>query len=96
VEPSPLLLRPFIGLSYQPLMIDGDDCGAIDGMNEWKHAPVPLYSPQVPHDFTQVRTRIAAMGSRRLTNRLSYGTAVSPLYRRQPVTERRNLRALPL
>jgi hypothetical protein len=34
VEPDPLLLRPFIGLLYQPWMIDGDDCGAIGGMNE--------------------------------------------------------------
>jgi hypothetical protein len=34
VEPSPLLLRPFIGLLYQPwMMTDGDDCGAISGMN---------------------------------------------------------------
>jgi hypothetical protein len=32
VEPSPLLLRPFIGLFYQPLVIDGDDGGAISGM----------------------------------------------------------------
>jgi hypothetical protein len=35
VEPSPLLLRPFIDLLYQPWMIDGDDCGEISGMNEW-------------------------------------------------------------
>jgi hypothetical protein len=34
VEPSPLLLRPFTGLLYQPWMTDGDDCGAISGMNE--------------------------------------------------------------
>jgi hypothetical protein len=33
VEPSSLLLRSFIGLLYQPWMIDGDDCGAISGMN---------------------------------------------------------------
>jgi hypothetical protein len=35
VEPSPLLLRPFIGLLYQPWMIHDDDCGAIGEMNEW-------------------------------------------------------------
>jgi hypothetical protein len=35
VEPSPLLLRPFIGLLYQSWMIDGDDCLAIGWMNEW-------------------------------------------------------------
>jgi hypothetical protein len=33
VERGPLLLRSFIGLLYQPWMIDGD-CGAISGMNE--------------------------------------------------------------
>jgi hypothetical protein len=38
VEPSPLTLRPFIGLLYQTWMTDGDDCGAISGMKErqWK------------------------------------------------------------
>jgi hypothetical protein len=32
VEPSPYY---FCG-DYQPWMIDGDDCGAISGMNEWQ------------------------------------------------------------
>jgi hypothetical protein len=32
-------LRPFIGLSYQPWIIDGDDCAAIGGMNEWQKKP---------------------------------------------------------
>jgi hypothetical protein len=36
VEPSPMLLRSFIGLLYQPWTLDGDDCGAIGGMNECK------------------------------------------------------------
>jgi hypothetical protein len=35
VEPSPLLLRPFIGPLYQPWMTDGDDCGAIGEINEY-------------------------------------------------------------
>jgi hypothetical protein len=26
-------VEPFIGLLYQPWMVDGDDCGAISGMN---------------------------------------------------------------
>jgi hypothetical protein len=39
MELSPLLRRPFIGLLYQPWMIDGDDCGAISGMNEWQGKP---------------------------------------------------------
>jgi hypothetical protein len=37
VEPSPLLLRPFNGLLYQPWIIDDDDddFGAVSEMNEW-------------------------------------------------------------
>jgi hypothetical protein len=35
VESSPLLLMPFIGLSYQPWTMKSDDCGAISGMNDW-------------------------------------------------------------
>jgi hypothetical protein len=34
VKRSPLLQKSLIGLLYQPWMIDGDDCGAIRGMNE--------------------------------------------------------------
>jgi hypothetical protein len=40
VEPSPLLLRPFVGLFYQTWAIDGDDCGAIGGMNECRESEV--------------------------------------------------------
>jgi hypothetical protein len=29
VEPSPLVLMPFIGPFYQPWIIDGDNCGAM-------------------------------------------------------------------
>jgi hypothetical protein len=40
VEPSPLLLQPFVALLYQPWMIDGgDDCGTISYMNEWQGKP---------------------------------------------------------
>jgi hypothetical protein len=39
VEPSPLLLQPFIGLLYRPWMIDSVDCGAISGMNGWQGKP---------------------------------------------------------
>jgi hypothetical protein len=39
VEPSPLLLWPFVGMLYQTWMIDGDDCGAVSGMNEWQGKP---------------------------------------------------------
>jgi hypothetical protein len=30
------LPRLFIGLLYKPWMIDGDDCAASNGMNEWQ------------------------------------------------------------
>jgi hypothetical protein len=36
VELSPLLVKPLISLFYQPRIIDGDDCGAVCGMNEWQ------------------------------------------------------------
>jgi hypothetical protein len=39
VAPSPLLMRTFIGPLYQPWMIDGDDCGAVGGMNDWQGKP---------------------------------------------------------
>jgi hypothetical protein len=69
-----LALQPLFGLLYQSLMIN-DDCGAIGGM--WikrvnrsirrKPATMPLCPPQNPHELTRVRTRIAEVGSRRLT-----------------------------
>jgi hypothetical protein len=31
---EPITLQPYIGLLYQPWMIDGDDCSEIGGMNE--------------------------------------------------------------
>jgi hypothetical protein len=36
MEPSLLLLRPFIGLLYQLWVTDGDNCGATGVMNEWQ------------------------------------------------------------
>jgi hypothetical protein len=36
VEPSALLLLLFVGLLCQLSMIDGDDCGAVGGMNDWQ------------------------------------------------------------
>jgi hypothetical protein len=69
VEISPLLLRQFNGLLYQPCVRDGDDCGAISGMNEWQGKPAAvLFSlSQNPHDLNRARTRAAALGSRRIT-----------------------------
>jgi hypothetical protein len=45
VEPSPLLLRPFIGPFYQPWIIDDDDCGPISAMNQWQGNRRALMKP---------------------------------------------------
>jgi hypothetical protein len=63
------------GLLYQPQMIDDGDCGVIGGIKigrgnritRRKPAPVPLCSPQIPHDLIRARTRTAAVGSQQLT-----------------------------
>jgi hypothetical protein len=56
VEPSPLVLRPIIGLLYRPWMIDDDDddCGAVCGMNDWQGNQKYLEKP----------CQAAAVGSR--------------------------------
>jgi hypothetical protein len=54
VEPSPLLLRPFIGLLHQPWMVDADDYGAIGGMNEWQGKP--MYSEETFPSAAQTTT----------------------------------------
>jgi hypothetical protein len=70
-----LVRRPLIGLLYQRRIIDYDDeCGPVGGMRigrghrrtRRKPAPTPLCPPQIPHDLTWVRTRAAAVESRRL------------------------------
>jgi hypothetical protein len=81
--PSPLLLASFIGLLYQPWMIDADDCGAISGVSEWqrkpkysekKTCPVPLCPPQIPHDLTPVSSS-GRPGREPTNNRLRYSRA---------------------
>jgi hypothetical protein len=75
VRMSSLGTAATIGLLYQPHMIYDGDCGAIDGMQigrgnrsiRRKPAPVPLCPPQILHDQTRARTRVAAVGNQRLT-----------------------------
>jgi hypothetical protein len=65
------------GLLYQPRMMGDGHCGEkkIGGIKigrgnrstRRKRSPVPLCPPQIPHDYTQVWTRAAAVGSQRLT-----------------------------
>jgi hypothetical protein len=71
-----LVRRSLIGLLYQPRVIDDDECGALGGMRidrrnrrtrrKTSPARVPLFPPQIPHELTWARTRVAAVGSRRL------------------------------
>jgi hypothetical protein len=56
-------------------MIDGGDCGAIGGMKidrgnrstRTEPAPLPLCSPQIPHDQIRAQTQAATVGSQQLT-----------------------------
>jgi hypothetical protein len=75
VEPSPLVLRSFIGLLYQPWMIVGDDCGVINEMNKWHGKPeyskkaclsAALAAAVPTYDLILARTRAAAVEIRRL------------------------------
>jgi hypothetical protein len=75
VRLSQLRTATTTGLLYQPQMIDDGDCGAICGMKitrgnrstRRKSSPASLYPPQIPHDQTRARTRVAEVGSQRLT-----------------------------
>jgi hypothetical protein len=67
-----------------PAPDDDDECGAVGGMRtgrgnrstQRRPAPVPLRTPQIPHDLTWARTRDRPGGNPG-TNRLSYGMANS-------------------
>jgi hypothetical protein len=71
---SPLGSAATIGPMYQPQIDDGD-CEAIGGLKigrgnrstRREPAPVPLRPPQAPHDQTRAGTRVAAVGSQRVT-----------------------------
>jgi hypothetical protein len=61
-----LIRRPLVDLLYQPRMMD-DECGAVGGVlgkgsrsTRRKPAPMPLCQPQILHDITRARTRVAA------------------------------------
>jgi hypothetical protein len=76
VRLSPLGTAPTTGLLYQPQMIVDCNCGAISGMKigrgsrstRRKPAPAQFCPPQIPHDQTWARTRVAAVESQRLTS----------------------------
>jgi hypothetical protein len=75
VRLSPLGTAATIGLLYQLRLIHEGDCGAIGGIKigggnrstRRKPDPVPLCSPQIPHNLTRAGTRAAAAGSQRIT-----------------------------
>jgi hypothetical protein len=66
-----------------PAPVDDDECTAVGGMRidrgnrstRSKPVPVPLCTPQIPHNVTCARTRAAAVGSRRQPPQLRYGLA---------------------
>jgi hypothetical protein len=72
------------GLLYKPQMIDEDDFGTTGGMKigrgnqstRRKPAPAPLCPLQIPHGQTRARTPDHC-GGKPVTNRLSYGAAIS-------------------
>jgi hypothetical protein len=59
------------GLLCQPrVIVKQMECrlaGETNRSSRRKPAPAPLCPPQIPHDYTRVRTRAAAVGSHRLT-----------------------------
>jgi hypothetical protein len=75
VRLSPLGIAATTSLLYQSQMINDGDCGAIGGMKigrenrstRRKPTPVPLCSPQIPHDVIRARTQAAAVGNQRLS-----------------------------
>jgi hypothetical protein len=83
VETSPLLLRSFIGILYQPWMMYVDDCGAVGGMVKWqgksKYSGEACPSAALSTaDLTWLRlgSNPGNRGKKTVTNVLSYGTAV--------------------
>jgi hypothetical protein len=72
---STVYVGHYFGLLYQPRMIDDDECGADGGMRisrenpstRRKPFPLSLCPPQIPHNLTWVRTRVATVGNQRLT-----------------------------
>jgi hypothetical protein len=71
VEPSPLLLGPLTGLSYQPWTIYGDDYGAISGMTEWQGKP--KYPENTRHSATCLDSASpGSRGGKPAANRLTY------------------------
>jgi hypothetical protein len=97
VEPSPLLLRPLIGLSYQPRMTDTDDCGALNGVNDWQGKPKysentcssSALSTREPTGVGLGSNTYRPVGSRRLTVRVSARIAGSVTKVLMKVTTRR-------
>jgi hypothetical protein len=81
---SPLLVLPVPCLLNKPWTIDGDDCGAISGMNEWQGKP--KYSEKPCRSVALSITDSTWLGpgsnpeggnsGKPATNCLSYGTAV--------------------
>jgi hypothetical protein len=82
-----LARRPLIGLLYQPLMIDDDECGAVGGMRigrgnrSTRRKPVPVhFVHHKSHISWPPGSNPGRRGGKPATNRLSYGTASTCRY----------------
>jgi hypothetical protein len=79
VEPSPLILQPFIELLYQLWIIDGDDCGTTSEINGWQGKPT--YSEKnsdaalvsVAPTCLHSTLKSGNCGGKPATNRMVYG-----------------------
>jgi hypothetical protein len=67
LEPSPLLLRSFVGPVYEPWMIDGDYCGPGETEVLEENLTQCLSVHRRSHRTFEARTRAATVESRRLT-----------------------------
>jgi hypothetical protein len=79
VDPSLLLLRPLTVLFFQTMILELlVNCIISKGnfRTRRKPAPVPLCPPQLPHEMIQAQTRAAAVGSRRISARVTGPTSV--------------------
>lgn len=73
MESSPLFLRPFSGLFYQPWLIGLVRVELVNGMGNksarWETAPVPLYKPQTTNSLSRDQTRAAEVANQEITAR---------------------------
>jgi hypothetical protein len=82
-EPSPLVLKPFIGLLYQRRVTEGGDCGAVEQLVAWmngrgnrstRRKPAPVQLSATDSTWLDPGSNPGRRGGKPATSRLSYGT----------------------